>query len=61
MLGGVDRLLEKAQVPIAEVRGIVHGMTLVTNAVLERKGGPAGPAYTSQRLCFGNFAARYSI
>jgi len=38
VLDGIDRLLEKAQVPIAEMRG----MTLLPNAVLERKSARIG-------------------
>ncbi len=38
VLDGIDQLLARARVAIDAVSGIVHGMTLVTNAVLERRG-----------------------
>ncbi len=38
VLEGVERLLARRGVAITAVQGIVHGMTLVTNAVIERKG-----------------------
>jgi N-methylhydantoinase A len=38
ILKGVAEILEKAQVGIHEIETLVHGTTLVTNAVIERKG-----------------------
>lgn len=38
VLEGIERLLARRGVAIGAVRGIAHGMTLVTNAVIERKG-----------------------
>jgi len=46
VLDGIDALLARAGASIGEVRGIVHGMTLVTNAVLERKGARTGMLVT---------------
>ncbi|MGE0716391.1 MAG: hydantoinase/oxoprolinase family protein [Alphaproteobacteria bacterium] len=42
ILEGTERLLAEAETPIAEVDGIVHGTTLVTNTVIERKGAKVG-------------------
>jgi N-methylhydantoinase A len=39
---GVTRLLREADVPIARLDAIVHGTTLVTNTVIERKGARVG-------------------
>ncbi|MEI4473414.1 hydantoinase B/oxoprolinase family protein [Frigidibacter sp. MR17.24] len=41
-LKGLDEILEMNGVTHAEVGEIVHGTTLVTNAVIERKGAPVG-------------------
>ena len=38
VLSGVPRLLEKASVSPGEIDAVVHGTTLVTNAVIERRG-----------------------
>ncbi len=38
VLSGVPKLLEKAGVAAAQVSAVVHGTTLVTNAVIERRG-----------------------
>ena len=46
VLDGIDQLLAKAGVAIDAVSGIVHGMTLVTNAVLERRGARTGMLVT---------------
>ncbi len=40
VMKGIVRLLEKSGVPPAEIDYVVHGTTLVTNAVIERKGVP---------------------
>ena len=42
MLEGIDQLLNEASVDIGEVDRIVHGTTLVTNTVIERKGAKVG-------------------
>ncbi len=36
---GLEELMHKAAITLAEVDDIVHGTTLVTNAIIERKGG----------------------
>ncbi len=36
---GLDELMQKASIQLADVGDIVHGTTLVTNAIIERKGG----------------------
>ena len=46
VLDGVDKLLHSAGADIGEVSAIVHGSTLVTNAVIERKGTPTGMLVT---------------
>ena len=46
VLEGVRKLLEAGRIPSAAVRTIVHGSTLVTNAVIERKGTPTGMLVT---------------
>ena len=42
MLEGIDRILKDADINISEVEGVVHGTTLVTNTVIERKGAKVG-------------------
>ena len=42
ILEGLDRLLHEAGATLADVRQIVHGTTLVTNTVIERKGARIG-------------------
>jgi N-methylhydantoinase A len=37
---GLLETLEKAEAPVAEVGQLIHGTTLVTNALIERKGAP---------------------
>ncbi|MBI4608628.1 MAG: hydantoinase/oxoprolinase family protein [Candidatus Rokubacteria bacterium] len=39
---GVARLLDDAHVPAAAVAGLIHGTTLATNALIERKGAKTG-------------------
>lgn len=36
---GLEELLQKAAIGLPDVQDIVHGTTLVTNAIIERKGG----------------------
>ena len=38
VLSGVPRLLEKASVAAAEITAVVHGTTLITNAIIQRRG-----------------------
>ncbi|WP_426959430.1 hydantoinase/oxoprolinase family protein [Muricoccus radiodurans] len=42
ILEGLDRILAEAGAGYADVRGVVHGTTLVTNTVIERKGARVG-------------------
>ena len=46
VLEGIDQLLQEASVAIGDVDGIIHGSTLVTNAVIERKGACVGMLVT---------------
>jgi N-methylhydantoinase A len=46
VLAGVRKLLESGNVASERLRSIVHGSTLVTNAVIERKGTPTGMLVT---------------
>src|SRR4051812_27957544 len=46
VLAGVRKLLELGKIPSERLRSIVHGSTLVTNAVIERKGTPTGMLVT---------------
>lgn len=42
IIDGTERLLGEAGTPISAVDSIVHGTTLVTNTVIERKGPESG-------------------
>src|SRR3954447_22017166 len=42
ILDGVARLLGEADTPIGALHSIVHGTTLVTNTIIERKGAKVG-------------------
>ncbi|MCX8019046.1 MAG: hydantoinase/oxoprolinase family protein [Chitinophagaceae bacterium] len=42
IFSGINDLLQKAGISISEPEGIIHGTTLVTNAVIERKGEKTG-------------------
>jgi len=46
VLDGIATLLEREGVPIGDVTAIVHGSTLVTNAVIERRGAVTGMLVT---------------
>ena len=46
VLQGIDELLVREKQVIRQVTSIVHGTTLVTNAVIERKGAPTGMLVT---------------
>ncbi len=47
VLQGVPKLLASARAAIEDVKAIVHGTTLVTNAVIERKGARIGMLVTA--------------
>ena len=38
---GLEELMELASITLSDVHDIVHGTTLVTNAIIERKGAAA--------------------
>ncbi|MBM3491425.1 MAG: hydantoinase/oxoprolinase family protein [Alphaproteobacteria bacterium] len=46
VLQGIDELLAREKQPIQQVVSVVHGTTLVTNAVIERKGARTGMLVT---------------
>ena len=46
VIEGTRTLLEHAEVAFADVQGVVHGTTLVTNAIIERRGAPTGMLVT---------------
>ena len=46
VLQGMRELLEMSKAPVEEVTALIHGTTLVTNAVIERKGGPCAMIVT---------------
>jgi len=46
VIDGVSRLLAREALPIAAVSAVVHGSTLVTNAVIERRGAVTGMLVT---------------
>ena len=47
VVDGINEILKKNNVPIADLSVIAHGTTLVTNAVIERKGVLTGMLVTS--------------
>ena len=47
VLAGVDALLKAGGVDIADISTLVHGTTLVTNALIERKGSRTGMLVTA--------------
>ena len=47
VIDGTADLLQREGVPIAEVESIAHGTTLVTNAVIERRGATTGMLVTA--------------
>ena len=47
VIDGIQEILRKNNVPISDVSVIAHGTTLVTNAVIERKGVLTGMLVTS--------------
>ncbi len=42
ILNGVEQMIEEGHLDLKNLSGIVHGTTLVTNAVIERKGAKTG-------------------
>jgi N-methylhydantoinase A/oxoprolinase/acetone carboxylase beta subunit len=46
VLSGIEAVLAKSAAAISDVTHIVHGTTLVTNSVIERKGAPIGMLVT---------------
>ena len=42
IINGIEVLLDKAGIDIGQLDGVVHGTTLVTNTVIERKGAKVG-------------------
>jgi N-methylhydantoinase A len=63
VIAGVEELLARARVAIGDVVDIVHGTTLVTNAVIERRGAVTGMLATagfSDILDMG-FERRYDL
>ncbi len=47
VLAGIETLLAEAGVAVTDVAGVVHGTTLVTNAVIERRGAKTGMLVTA--------------
>lgn len=47
VLDGVKALIARENVGIADVTDVIHGTTLVTNAVIERKGAVTGMLVTA--------------
>ena len=46
VIDGLDRLLGDQQIQVSDLAAIVHGTTLITNAVIERKGARTGMLVT---------------
>jgi N-methylhydantoinase A len=46
VLSGIDHILAREHLELADVAAIVHGTTLITNAVIERKGARTGMLVT---------------
>ena len=47
VLEGLSDLLVKEQVPVEQVEAVIHGTTLITNAIIERKGARIGMITTA--------------
>ena len=47
VLDGLNRMIATNKVQMGELSSIIHGSTLVTNAVIERKGAPTGMLVTA--------------
>ena len=52
VLEGIATLLAREAIPMHDVSAIVHGSTLVTNAVIERRGPPTGMVVTDDLRTF---------
>jgi len=62
-LGGLADIVEAASISVSDLDEIVHGTTLVTNAVIERKGAPVGLITTEgfRDILEIGFEQRYDI
>jgi hypothetical protein len=58
VMDGVRRALARAGVGARDVRYVIHGTTLVTNALIERKGAPTGLITTAGHGTRSRSAAR---
>ena len=47
VLEGLSDLLVREQVPVEQLEAVIHGTTLITNAVIERKGARIGMITTA--------------
>ena len=63
MIEGAAALLRRENVPVSEVESIVHGTTLVTNAVIERRGAKTGMLVTEgfRDILDMGFEQRYDL
>ena len=63
VIEGTAALLRREDVPMAEVDTIAHGTTLVTNAVIERRGAKTGMAVTAgfRDILDMGFEQRYDL
>jgi N-methylhydantoinase A len=63
VLDGVGTLLAENNVPIGDVQDVVHGTTLVTNAVIERKGARTGMLVTAgfRDILDMGYESRYDV
>ena len=63
VIEGTAALLQREGVPMAEVESIVHGTTLVTNAVIERRGAKTGMLVTAgfRDILDMGFEQRYDL
>ena len=57
VLAGVRRICEESGVAVGDLRNILHGTTVATNAVLESKGARVG-LITTARCALGRKRAR---
>ena len=63
VIEGTAALLQREDVPMAEVESIAHGTTLVTNAVIERRGAKTGMLVTAgfRDILDMGFEQRYDL
>ncbi|MCY4467392.1 MAG: hydantoinase/oxoprolinase family protein [Thiotrichales bacterium] len=63
VIEGTAALLRREDVPLAEVESIAHGTTLVTNAVIERRGAKTGMLVTAgfRDILDMGFEQRYDL